>query len=254
MKITPRQWIDTNLFIKLPLHATSSSLVIDTYFNDFLQKYCINLQSIDPTFPLLLVENVTTEKNYKTYYTYPFNNHPFIIYQTPESNQQPYILVIPFGNRFGQVNINTLYPLLPYFTIIEKDALLQLLIKSIVVRQFNLVLHPKYSVMNCYIVNECIAKINNIYMLDTSSDKKAALIDETERFFFNKIRLLLDHFFVILQESRFDDAMKFLRGEYNRFFVNKGLSEIFINSKELVGHLEIFIHLYKFLHTLRTFK
>jgi hypothetical protein len=90
--------------------------------------------------------------------------------------------------------------------------------------------------------------------MNESMVRKQALINETEQFFFDKIRLLLDHYFVILQEGRFDDAMKFLRGEYNRFFKNKGLTEIFINSKDLVGHLEIFIHLYKLYKLVRDYK
>jgi hypothetical protein len=255
MKITPRQWIETNLFIKVTIDPNKTN--IDTYFKLFLIRYCQNLQAIDNTFPLLVLENseivVTHGLQCHILYTYPFNNHPFMMF-SPLKEPTDYTIVIPLGNRVGQSNINTLYPLIPYLTTIERNALFQLIIKSIVIRQQNLVTHPKYSVLNCYIINECINKVNAIALMNESAVRKEALINETEKFFFDKIRLLLDHYFVILQEGRFDDAMKFLRGEYNRFFKNKGLTEIFINSKDLVGHLEIFIHLYKLYKLVRDYK
>ena len=255
MKITPRQWIDTNLFIKVGLDTSKTS--IDTYFKTFLLRYCDNLQSIDPTFPLLVLENneivVTHGLQCHVLYTYPFNNHPFMMF-APLKTPTDYTIVIPLGNRIGQANINTLYPLVPYLTTMERHALFQLIIKSIVIRQHNLVSHPKYSVLNCYIINECINKVNTIALMNESMVRKQALINETEQFFFDKIRLLLDHYFVILQEGRFEDAMKFLKGEYNRFFKKQGLNEIFINSKDLIGHLEIFIHLYKLYMLVRDYK
>ncbi len=254
MKITPRQWIDSNLFIKVNLDTQKLSVV--AYFKSFLLNYCSNLQTIDNTFPHLVLENSETLQTNglvcNILYTYPFNNHPFMMF-APINTPSNYTIIIPLGNRVGQANINTLYPLISYITTTERHALFQLIIKSIVVRQKNLVMHPKYSVLNCYIINECINKVNDIIILRESDSKKQALIEETENFFFDKIRLLLDHYFIILQEGRFDDAMRFLRGEYNRFFKQKGLNEIFINSKDLIGHLEIFIHLYKLYKLVRDY-
>lgn len=266
MHVTPRQWIDTNLFIKVKLDAkVNSKSSIENYFKTFLLRYCDNLKTIDDSFPLLVLDNTeiihTNGLQCYIFYTYPFNNHPFMMFSlslslagSKESATTDYTIAIPLGNRVGQVNINTLYPLIPYLTVIERHALFQLIIKSIVVRQKNLVMHPKYSVLNCYIINECVNEINRIAISSESSSKKQVLIDQTEKFFFDKIRLLLDHFFSILQEGRFEDAMKLLRGEYNRFFRKQGLTEIFIDSKDLIGHLEIFIHLYKLYKLVRDYK
>ena len=256
MKITPRQWIDTNLLIKVKLDATTPT-AINNYFKTFLLRYSDSLKGHDNTFPLLVLENTETIQTNglvcHIFYTYPFNNHPFMMFSSLKSPTD-YTITIPLGNRVGQANINTLYPLIPYLTVTERNALFQLIIKSIVIRQKNLVMHPKYSVLNCYIINECVNEINRIVLSSESASKKHELVDKTENFFFDKIRLLLDHFFVILQEGRFDDAMKLLRGEYNRFFQKQGLTEIFINSKDLIGHLEIFIHLYKLYKLVRDYK
>lgn len=246
-----RSWIDSHFIIKVKLaHITDSTL--DEYFNSFLKSYVDSLRLADPTLPPLVIENIESQTNaginYRIYYTYPFNNHPFLIYWTKESTTIH--LVISLGNRIGQINFNVVYPLIPSLTGIERRAIIMLVIKSIVVRQSNLMYHPKYSVLNCNIVAECNNKVNIIIASKLDDIKKHQMIAEINKFYLDKIKLLIDQYFIILQNKKFDDAMKFLKGEYNRFFISQGLTEIFIDSANLVGHLEIFIHLYKLLNTI----
>jgi hypothetical protein len=254
------KWIHENLILSFPYSNNSKidTALLDVKFNKFLKSYYTNLKRIDVEFPILTVDYIEeyTANNvyYRIYYTYPFNNHPFLIYIVKSDAIKEYAIVVPIGNRVGQVNLNVIIPLVPYFTPIERIAMIELTIRSIAIRQYNLITHPKYSILNCYIIGECIDKVGLINQSPLSTDRKEKLINETEIFFINKIHILLDRFFVILNENKLDAATRFINGEYNRFFVNQGLSKIFINSKDLIGHLEIFIHLYRLLHMLKNYK
>jgi hypothetical protein len=273
---TYRQWIDNNFILKHPLHlhhqSTSRTLnsfvnkVIAPMFENFLRTYCSHIQKKDLTFPNLSITNheleildipsevQTLQTNYiYTIYTTPLNNHPFVVFG--ELNASFCHIIIPLGNRLGHIDINDVYPLIPYLTNIELEVMRQILIKCIVVRQKNMIYSPKYSIMNCGIINDCIRKINEIeHSTSITNEKKKQLIQATEVFYNDKIRVLLDRFFVILGSGEYNDALRFLKGEYNNYFEMNGLSSIFINSKELIGHLQIFINLFHLFHTLRDYK
>lgn len=281
---TYRQWIDNNLILKHPLNIkinTRLSLenyihtIIHPMFQTFLSNYCIFIQKKDTSYPNLSIINYeidtlninekphtnkkqslkSSKSNHYIYtaYTVPLNNHPFIVYGN--INTSFCHIVIPLGNRLGHIDINDIYSLIPYFSKIELTIMREMLVKCIIIRQSNIIYNPKYSVMNCNIINECINKINEIEnSLLITSEKKKELKLATETFYNDKIKILLDRFFFILGLGQYDDALKFLKGEYNRYFTMNGLSAIFINSKELIGHLQIFINLFHLYHTLRDYK
>lgn len=253
-----RKYIDGSVILKIQLDAGRT---LSEFFVYFLKSYCNNILSDDPTFPILtLVKTDSYKKNnleFTVFYTYPFNNHPFLAYRLIRRNSSTtptYHLVMALGNRIGQTDVYKIYPALPYMTPTERLALAELTRHSIMIRQQNLATHPKYSVFNCYIVPECSTQVANISATPGLSDsKKKTMIDSLEEHYFYKIGVLLRGFFDLLEAKDYKAAERYLRGEYNRFLIKQGVNEFFINAKDLSGHLEIFIGMYQLLHVLITY-
>lgn len=222
-------------------------------FKTFLDNYCTKIKKKVPSFPLLKIDKtelIKKQNNTNTFYmfiyTKPYNNHPFLVYGNLFKLE--YKIVIPFGDKKGQVDINKYLSHINGFTTDEKLAIKHLTNRTMIIRKENLLLNSKYSILNCENIGECIKKVKSIEKTKLAKITKDKQILIVRKYYKDKALKLLNIYFNLLATNKFDEAKYFLEGKrlnkkYPQYKLRLG--EFFSHKEDIIGHLKIFIPLYK---------
>ena len=187
-------------------------------------------------------------KNDKNYfytflYTQPFNNHPFLIFGNLK--ERHFNISIPFGDKIGQINISFFHKVLPYFKRNELIVSSILLNRTIYIRNYNLIHNKRYSIYNCDKMTPCKKKIRELNNYKIPSKQKQEYKKQIENYYKKKGIELIKKYYKLLEKYEFNEAYEFLKGDKGKYKGKTRLNTFFTNNKEVIGHLEIFISLYK---------
>jgi hypothetical protein len=193
--------------------------------------------------------------------------HPFICFANINNNELYICLTFGKTLNLGQINLNEFEKLLMekwkhLLTKYEYYALYLLFADSVAIRKKELITHNKYSLLNCNNIKQCITTTNKIKKnKNLNKTLKIKEIKEKEVYYANKAIKVLEKFFNLLENKEFEEAYNFLKIDKKRKGYNKGklliktkyfnkqrLDTFFKSNKKIIGHLQIFIDLYQFIH------
>ena len=242
-------------------------------FNQFLTLYRKENLKKDRSYPLLTIKSyILKESRDKKHFFYniltnPYNNHPFSLFGTYD-DKMIYIM-IPMGNSLGHFDISKIKKEIKTLTAIKKLGLYHLLKLSIKIRESSFIKYTKKDIYNCMKITEC--------------DKEVRLFKENKRLtpeLYNKLQLKyslmiqnsIKTFFSLLKKGKYTIAKDYItkdnvnintiskksksksikktkgkssRNKYKTVKKNICLKNLLYNSKDTIGHLVIFIEIYK---------
>lgn len=249
-----RQMINNNFILsyKYPITITTDHQKI-TYilnsFQSFIDLYCASIQqNIDPLYPNLKCDHSKDESSIKypkfhiAIYTRPMNNHPFLLFGN--INNKSYHIMVPIGNKSGQIQIDTINNIAHHFNKEENFACQILLSKSILIRKKSILMNPEFSLFNCGNIDLCREETKKINIKNLGKEEKQNMIKKIESKYLDQAYIMIQHYFKLLKMGSFSKAKEFLRGGRYTFY-KQTLKNFFKKDKNLLGHLEIFISLYK---------
>lgn len=196
-------------------------------------------------------------------YTLPFlPKYIFLILLTKTNTNHPYGLyvslddiylnfIIPYGDGRKQANIDDYYSAIENGTIPEVSMIYIILEKSIFIRKKGLLENKQFTLLNCNNITNCIKKKNEITKKNIPFSDKQNLMNQYNEYYINKALDILKKYFVLLEEKEYNEAFLFLKGKDSKYFGKERLNTFFKNTKNIIGHLEIFIYLYQMFHTSR---
>jgi hypothetical protein len=230
---------------------------IDTYddintFNEKIKKYiAIKSQQFIKYHNLTLdvkecqINSIQNMPRYlfTTIYTKTNTNHPYLLFFNLDDIYLTFL--IPFGGNYKQSDINIYLPAIEESNKIECIAILYLLGQTIYIRKMGIVDSRQFSLINCDNITNCIKKMHDIDKMSVSSAEKQTLKQKYNEYYLYKAIEFIKYYFYLLDNKHFDEALLFLRGGDTEHFGKQRLNTFFKNTKTIIGHLEIFIILYK---------
>ena len=187
-------------------------------------------------------------------YTRPENNHPFIIFAMLRDTN--IYLVRPFGRNDGQIDLNVYETFadprfIDQMSSIEYYALYLLFAESSRIRKYEMLHSRQHSLIECFNIKQCRKKYDEIMKSKSSKTEKSALIQKYNTYYIQKAVVFLTKYFDLLESKNYKEAYDFLRGgTNNKYFGKQRLDTFFINSKNIIGHLQIFISIYEFMYSM----
>lgn len=199
---------------------------------------------IDPFkyFPNVIITIMVTKTN---------TNHPYMIYTDITKNTIKFI--IPFGNGAFQVDTPYLDSAIANKELKKVDYIMLFIFfqQNILVRKNTMIRIDQFSLLSCHNISNCTKKMNEINRMKISQVKKKALKEKYIAFYQDKAVKFLTKYFTMLEEKDYQEAFLFLRGERGKYKGKERLNTFFKNSKNLVGHLQVFINLYKYMFKMK---
>ena len=198
----------------------------------------------DSNFPILTITNYEKkESKDKTRFfifitTRPYNNHPFSVFGRYNDN---FInIMIPIGNKKGQIVFRDIKKQLKEFDMLEKEALYKLLKFSLKIREFNFISPANTKEINCSNIKSCQEEINFLF-----KNNKQYNINIIFAKYQNKVLKIIKNYFKLLKNKKYVEAKQYITGKPT------SLKNMFYNYKDIIGHLIIFIELYKCLDDIK---
>ena len=183
--------------------------------------------------------------------TNPNTNHPFLLFANLDDNK---IHVIrPIGREHGQVEIPIVFEAVAQCNAIEKFALYFAVDRSIFMRKNAIVYVPQFTLINCNNITNCMRKMHEIDKMNISKSEKLKQVAKYEEFYKNKAIEFLQYYFTLLENANYDEAYLFLKGNHATYYKKERLNTFFKDTKIIVGHLHIFIELYRLVNYLKFF-
>ena len=203
--------------------------------------------------------NFVSDPNLQDYrimflYTTPFNNHPYLfVRQRAEENTEnnnEVIILNPLGNKEKQISDEELLKYNDSFDELERNMLVLYLRKNITYRK-NILLENNFSILQCSNITNCVRKNSEIRKMKISFEEKEQLMERYESQYYEKGKKIIDSYFNLLEDNDFEEAKAFLKGNKGKYFNKTRLNTFFKNNKKVVGHLEVFIGIYKLLNVIK---
>lgn len=178
-------------------------------------------------------------------------NHPYMVFAN--INTDYIYFFIPFGNGTYQVDFVNLDKAIEHNELTRQEAyaLSIFLQQNILVRKNTMLKIDQFSLLNCRNISNCVRKMNEIKRMRVSLAKKKELQAHYNTFYQEKAVKFLMKYFTMLENEDYQEAFLFLRGEKGKYKGKERLNTFFKNSKQIVGHLQIFISLYKYMFNLK---
>lgn len=185
-------------------------------------------------------------------YTKPEINHPFIVFALADDK---YITLLrPFGKSRSQVSINDYVVFTePKFqsemSRAEYYALFLLFAESVGIRKRELIDSDQYSLLKCINIKQCQQKYKEISTRRTGTPESK--IEELKRwkvYYEEKAIKFLQKYFTLLESRDYIEAFLFLKGKNSKYFGRQRLDTFFVDTKGIIGHLEIFVSIYEIMH------
>ena len=194
--------------------------------------------------------DILKSNNHKVFFicitTIPYTNHPFLLYGFFKNNK--FKIMIPLGNKGGQVNIKLIKNKLKPMKSLDKIALLHLLQSSLKIREFNIfkyttkLINTSESLYNCSNIKVCRDSITKIRKMEIYENQKILLSHEIYTQIKDIIYKHLKKYFEYLKSNKLKEAKDYLI---------KYFSKIYYDTKPLLGHLLIFIDIYKLIYDIK---
>lgn len=257
-----RDYINNNVILKINYSSNETYMEkklnsIVPYFKKFIVMYSKKIKNINRKFPNLTFDTFDMHrgKDNKFYiylYTQPFNNHPFLIFGDLEKDY--FQIIVPLGNEIGQIETKILENHLEAFTKSEIIGLAILLNRTMHIRQVNITENPRYSLYKCDQIKQCKIKLQEIKSLKIPLANREQLSRSYQKLYKSKAIEILKYYFKLLADGKYDDAFEYLKGGQSsgsKYFGKTRINTFFVSNYKIIGHLEVFIYLYKFMEKLK---
>lgn len=181
--------------------------------------------------------------------TNPNTNHPFLLFVNLDDNK---IWVIrPIGKDQGQVELSIFFAAIPQCTPVERFALYLFTDRTINIRKNAILYIPQFTLIDCHNITNCIRKMHEIDKMKISRSEKISKATKYDAFYKQKAGEMLQKYFTLLEGGEYDDAFLFLKGKTDKYFGKERLNTFFKDTRIIIGHLQIFIELYRLANYLR---
>lgn len=234
-------------------------------YNYYYEKVKIYMDTKAQQF--LQYHNKYLEYNESQIYTLPFLprtiflvfltktnvNHPYLLYVTLDDNMLNFL--IPTGKEQKQADINDYLETIEKCNVADLSAIYILLDKTIYTRKYA-ILNLKFNLLDCNNISNCIKKMHEIDKMRISNMQKNDLKYKYNNYYLDKAITILKKYFDILEKKDYLEAKLFLHGSNGghyktKYFGKVRLNTFFKNTKNIIGHLEIFIIMYQIFHQAR---
>jgi len=246
-------------------------------FHKFLILYRTENLKKDRLYPLLTVKSYilkeSTDKKHFFYniLTNPYNNHPFSLFGTYD--EKIIYIMIPMGNSPGQFDIKKVKTEIKSLSSIKKLALYHLLTLSIKVREISFGKYSKDDIYNCMNITPCdtyvnILKRENRLTTDLYSKlrtKYALMVQKSIKTYFSLLKkgeytiakdyITKDNVNINIGKSKMSKSKTKTKRKSKKSRKSKSksknikknlcLKNLLYKSKSIIGHLLIFIEIYK---------
>lgn len=191
--------------------------------------------------------------HFASIFTVPEANHPLVAFALQKDTN--IYIVRPYGRAEGHVDINVFEAFaearyLDEMSSIEYYALFLLFEESMRIRKKEIIISDRYSLIDCNNIKQCRLKFDQIAKANMSTAEKKKAYEYYHEYYKKKAVTFLLKYFTLLEEQKYNDAYNFLRGKNSEYFGKQRLDTFFIDSKGIVGHLQIFITIYQFMYAL----
>lgn len=279
--ITQFNNIKDNIIHKYILND-NSTLLNTTYFKKFngnlskINNYILTiglkkLKELRPYIPIteyVIYDSIIPNNTFIIIKSKISYNHPYIIYANHYSNTLKVILTFGKDKKLGQIQLDDFETLFSdrfkdILTINEYYSIYLMFLDSVHTRKLEIINNDRFSLLKCYNIKQCTTVTRKIKTDKTikKTSEKNALIKEKELYYKKKAIAVLNKFFNLLDYGNFEEAYNFLKIEKVRkgkhkgkaitktkYFGKQRLDTFFKSNKRLIGHLQIFIDLYQFIH------
>ena len=190
---------------------------------------------------------------YLVFITKTNTNHPYLLYVNLDDNTLNFLL--PNGKEQKQADIEDYMETIPNCNMPDLSAIYILLEKTIYIRKYA-ILNLRFNLLDCENISNCVKKMRDIDKMKISSNKKMELKTKYNAYYLDKALNILKKYFDILESKEYKEAFLFLKNNNNnkyksKYFGKERLDTFFKNTKNIIGHLEIFIIMYQLLHQAR---
>lgn len=180
-------------------------------------------------------------------------NHPYLMYVNRDDDILTFL--IPVGKEKKQAELFDYIEAIPRCTIPELAAIHIIIEKTIYVRKIGILTSERFKLINCANITNCNKKMLEIEKQGIPEAKKEEFKKQFNDYYLEKAIELLKKYFQILDDKDYDEASLFLKGSdkltTSKYFHRERLNTYFRNNKSIIGHLEIFIPMYRLFHEVR---
>ena len=229
---------------------------MDTKAQQFLQYHNKNLEYKESQiYTLSFLPNYL----FLVFITKTNTNHPYLLYISLDDTYNTLNFLIPIGKEQKQGDIADYSDTISNCNKADLSAIYILLDKTIYTRKYA-ILNLRFNLLDCDNITNCIKKMRDIDKQRISSSQKTEMKKKYNEYYINKAINILKKYFDILDEKDYDEAFLFLKGSGDRnrdrhykskYFGKERLNTFFKNTKNIIGHLEIFIIMYQLFHQSR---
>lgn len=190
--------------------------------------------------------------HFASIFTVPETNHPLVVFAMQKDTN--IYIVRPYGRAEGHVDINTFESFaearyINEMSTIEYYALFLLFEESMRIRKKEIIVSDRYSLIDCNNIKQCRLKFDQISKANMTVAEKRKAYDYYNEYYKKKAVAFLLKYFTLLEQQKYTEAFNFLRGKNSDYFGKQRLDTFFIDSKGIVGHLQIFITIYQFMYS-----
>jgi len=175
-------------------------------------------------------------------------NHPWVAVCNIYSNY--FEIYRPFGKDRGQISIEHFNTILAStrFTKAQYYGFYVLFSENMRVRKEEMFFSSRYSLLRCENIKQCVLKKKEIAKSRKSPTVKASELAKYKAFYEKKCITFIQKYFTMLDARDYDEAFAFLRMKHGKYFGKQRLDTFFVNTGEIIGHLQIFIEIYKLIY------
>jgi len=176
-------------------------------------------------------------------------NHPWVaacnIYSTY------FEIYRPFGKDRSQISIEQFNTILAStrFTKSQYYGFYVLFSENMRVRKEEMFFSSRHSLLRCDNIKQCLLKKKEIAKSRMGAAAKAAEMAKYQAFYEKKCVTFIQKYFAMLDARDYDEAFAFLRMKHGKYYGKQRLDTFFVSTGEIIGHLQIFIEIYKLIYT-----
>jgi hypothetical protein len=182
-------------------------------------------------------------------------NHPWVAACNIRDNF--FQLYRPLGRDSGQIDIESFIAIFANnrFAKPQYYGFYILFQESMRIRKEELIYSPRFSLLKCDNIKQCLLKKKQIAKSRKSAAAKAAELAQAQAFYEKKSVTFILKYFTLLDSRDYDEAYAFLRMKKGKYFGKQRLDTFFVSTGEIIGHLQIFIEIYKLIfHVIDNFQ
>ena len=160
-------------------------------------------------------------------------------------------MLLPLGDGLGHLPFSAIENNIGDFTGTELKILRYYVKKNIEHRRNTLLTSKEFSILHCDNMTGCVRETNKIYKMRISKSERDELISKEKIKYMNKGVKLISKYFELLDSKDYKEAFQLLRVNKGKYFNKTRMNTFFKDNKQIIGHLQVFINLYKLYDKLR---